>query len=242
LCIKVKKNLKVSNLNLTFALIFLIICSHLHILSMNCKPLHVLMVIALVIAIAPFSLIAQKSSKKSKVQAPTIPLEVRVARIDSIVGTMEASLETYSVQTADRNDGSNQEKVFAYSLKDAPSEGNQIVRNELVNSNGRTENHFYHASGQVLCWTLYREETTKQSPRPRKRFTKYYFEDGVVFHSVERVAPISEDLEAQGFVPLPISEVSTMSEFMNRKYQHILDAFNQGWKVTDNTAQEAVKN
>jgi hypothetical protein len=209
---------------------------------MNCKTLHVILVLVLsMIVTAPSSLIAQKSSKKSKVEASTVPLEIRVARIDSIVGMMEVSLEALSIQTAERNDGTNQEKVFAYFAKESQSDSLQLVRNELVNLNGRTENHFYQTAGQVFCWTLYREETTKQSPRPRKRFTKYYLENGQVFHAIERVAPINEDLTVQSFAVLPIAEVSTMSEFMNRKYQHILDAFKQGWKVTDDV-QARVKN
>jgi hypothetical protein len=208
---------------------------------MNCKTLHVfgLLVLALLTA-APFSLIAQKS-KKNKVTIPNVPLEVRVARIDSIIENMEASIGNFSLQTADRNDGTNDEKVFAYFSKESQSDSLLVVRNELVNLNGRTENHFYQTAGQVFCWTLYREETSKQSPRPRKRFTKYYLENGQVFHAIERVTPIQEDLTVQSFAVLPIAEVSSMSEFMNRKYQHILDAFKQGWKVTDGL-QERVKN
>jgi hypothetical protein len=211
---------------------------------MNCKALHVIAMLVMSFVITTTSSIyAQKSGRKSKgVETTTVPLEVRVAQIDSIVGMMEASLDAYSPQTADRNDGTNTEKVFAYFAKDSETENLQIVKNELVNLNGRTENHFYqNAAGSVFCWTLYREETTKQSPRPRKRFTKYYLENGVVFHAIERVAPIQEDLTVQSFGVLPITEVSSMSEFMNRKFQHILDAFKQGWKVTD-SSQDRVKN
>lgn len=144
----------------------------------------------------------------------------KIAQLDSAVAVIENSLEKFELKTAERADGSNQEKLFAH-LADANF---ALLRNEMSNSNGLTENRFYLSDGQVFCWSLLRQDSPK-SARPQKRLTIYYCENGKIFTALQKRAAAGAALEGVEFEPATLDDAASMTEFMLRKFQSLREPF-----------------
>ncbi len=196
----------------------------------NC--LRFLVILLLLPAVAA---IAQKTSKKGKLDVPQIaPLETRTSLIDSAVAEIKASLETFTLKNADRTDGSNKEKVFGYLAEGAENNQFSLLRNEMENSNGLTHNRFYLRDGKIFCWILFRQETAAQNPRARKRQTIYYCDGGKIFHAIQKKALLNENLDDAPFELANLDDLVSMTEFMNRKFQSLAEAFSPVAKASDN--------
>lgn len=182
------------------------------------QPKLSLLALALALAVPP-SLFAQNPAKN----APE-PAGNHVSRLDSMRLQWEAALPSLVTQTAERGDEDHADKVFAHYFSEASPDSLAVLRNELTGAGSRTENRFYLSAGKVFCWSLYREDNA-DSPRARKRLTRYYCEGGVIFHVVEKSVPVQENLDNQEFTIVSIADAKSMTEFMNRKFQHLLDAF-----------------
>lgn len=189
------------------------------------QPKLSLLALALWLACSP-ALSAQQSAN-----APVETPEIRAAQLDSMAQKLDTALSTLTTQAATRGDEYHSDKVFAHYFSEASLDNLAVLRNELEGESSRIENRFYLSAGKIFCWSLLREEKSKDSPRARKRLTRYYCENGVIFHVIEKSVPAQESLENQEFVVVPVAEAKAMTEFMNRKFQHLLDAFQQGWKV-----------
>lgn len=182
------------------------------------QPKLSLLALALALAALP-SLFAQTPAQNTPQ-----PAENPVARLDSMRLQWEAALPSLATQTAERGDEYHTDKVFAHYFSEVSPDKMAVLRNELSSGGSRTENRFYLQAGKVFCWSLYREDKS-DSPRARKRLTHYYCENGVVFHVSEKSVPAQESLDSQVFTTVSIADPKSMTEFMNRKFQHLLDAF-----------------
>ncbi len=153
----------------------------------------------------------------------------RVAQIDALAQKIEATAAARPAQTAPKADDAataeNPEKIVATWADDSHA-NLLLLRHEANSGQVKTENRFYFEAGKIVLWQALRDDTqATQSPRARKRLTQYYCADGKVFQILEKAAAAGENLDNQTFTPVPVADIAAMTEFLNRKFQHLLEAF-----------------